>query len=365
MPLVLQAPQASHLVAVADKIDLRAAGFTPIEKDTKGKAFRSYLFSIHVPGCTAEQVAPFRFSDLRRLHHDKGWNAWAGFPSRHVFRDMNKEKNSERRSSELAAYLCSLLNSADEEAGGTICLDDQLHTFIGCSPTLASGLAVVGRARAARLAAIMQQQRDDRDFAQGVNRVSPLPGQTVTIFYPRELKFQLRTRGFSRREEVHIMGPGKLEWFRMQQVSPIFSSRDTQVISNLAGEPVLALHRLFRPGVWEYRLERITAGMVQVPMCLVTRLGHGDFRETYVIGLLASGFGQRMVCQGTWTKDFAFHLDGTEACRVRHHFGDLYDVTIQPQRDVLLFLGVACAIDHIEHEIEEAKTAREAQEDGA
>jgi len=122
------------------------------------------------------------------------------------------------------------------------------------------------------------------------------------------------------------------------------------------------MHRMFRPGVWEYRLERITAGMVPVPMCVVSRTGWGEIYETYMVQMLTSGLGQALIVKGTWGRDFVFSLDGSEACRVKHLWSDAYNVTVQPQRDVLLFLGIACAIDHIEHEIQQAKREREALE---
>jgi uncharacterized protein YxjI len=34
-------------------------------------------------------------------------------------------------------------------------------------------------------------------------------------------------------------------------------------------------------------------------------------------------------------------------------FADTYDVVIAPQMDVLLYLGIATAIDRIHHEVEE------------
>jgi len=155
--------------------------------------------------------------------------------------------------------------------------------------------------------------------------------------------------------QLAIKGPGGLEWFEMLRASSVFSLLDSEVVANLSGEPLLALHRQFRWMHYEYNLERITQGGGRVRLCSITREPQFFAAPTYTIQLFAPSFGGRITCQGRWLQNFVLIQDGVQACTVRKRpwsIPECYDVVIAPQRDVLLFLGLACAIDQIHHEIE-------------
>merc|ERR1740121_3017305 len=106
---------------------------------------------------------------------------------------------------------------------------------------------------------------------------------------------------------------------------------DTEVIANTAGEPLLALHRQFRWMHYEYRLERVTASMQSLPLCLVTREPQMFAPGTYTVQMLAPSFGGPIACQGRWFEDFVLYQDGQVACRVARRpwsFPECYDVII-------------------------------------
>ena len=46
---------------------------------------------------------------------------------------------------------------------------------------------------------------------------------------------------------------------------------------------------------------------------------------------------------------------GQKLCKEIFSFTDKYHVTIAPNADVLLYIGIACAIDRIHHEVEDAR----------
>ncbi|CAK0829135.1 unnamed protein product [Prorocentrum cordatum] len=236
---------------------------------------------------------------------------------------------------------------------------------VPADPALAEVLQAVGRARredhqrrlqeqAAQLAAIRQQQLTDRDFAQRVNH----QGTALTMFYPRRLSFELRAKMFSWRDQVNITGPGGFDWFCMLRASSLFSLRDTEVIANLSGEPLLALHRQFSWMHYRYRLERVGLAGLRMPLCSITRHNNLFSAVQYDIQMEAMTFGGMIHCQGQWFEDFVLYQGGGPACRIKKRpwtFPEVYDVTIEQGYDVLLLLGIACAIDHIHHEVEESR----------
>lgn len=367
-PAALAAYVATPLVqdAGAGAVSVRAEGFTdPIHEG--GKPHRDYFFVISI-GVISERVQ-CRFSDLRR---EFSCVQGVDFPSRYFFSDMNTPANARSRSSELHHYLQQVLNMTDLQSGGQVTLNPSVHSVLKLSPSLAQAMANVGAARATALQlrleaeeaarrAIRAQQMADADFAQRVNHMAAAPGQAVTMLFPRQLNFELRNKMFSWRDQVKINGPGGIEWFSMLRASSIFSMLDTEVIATLSGEPLLALHRQFRWMHYEYRLERLGAGQIRVPLCVVTREWQFFGPATYNVVLLGPSFGGAITCQGRWLEDFVLYQQGMPASTVRRRrfsIPECYDVTIEPNRDVLLFLGVACAIDHIHHEIEEQERRR-------
>jgi len=354
--------EAPPLTTAQGNVEVCTAGFSDPVQGVDGKQHRLYHFATSAAGVS--ELLSCRFSALRDFHitlSPRGLD----FPSRYVFRDMNKECNARIRSQELLQYLQMLLNSVDVAMAGQVTMSHMLHQSLSCSPAMAAGLMALGGARqlaeqqrqqaqAARLAEIRRQQIADRDFAQNVNHM----GMALTMLFPRQLNFQLRTNMFSWRDSVRVQGPGDLDWFSMLRTSPLFSLGDTEVIANLAGEPMLALHRQFRFMHYEYRLERTGLGMMRIPLCVITRYHQLFAPATYAIQMLTPSFGGNIVCEGRWFEDFALYQNGIPACRISRRvwsFPECYDVCIEPNCDVLLFLGLACAIDHIHHEIEKRR----------
>jgi len=331
-----------------------------------------YRFVIRAAG--VQEAVAFRYSALRAMHRlveppD------CQFPSRYIFSDMKTEANAATRSHELNAYLWTLLNKADAFLGGAITTNERIHQTLCCSPSLTAALTAVGSERqqeaarlrqeaAAKAAAIRKQQLADRDFAQLVNhQQASAPGLPVTMVCPRALCFQLKNRMFSWRDAVDITGPGDLPWFKMTRSTPLFSFRDTQVITNLAGEPLLVLKKQFRWMHYEYRLERVTRNAELVPLAVITREPQFLFTAaTYSIQLNTEHSAGQIGCEGRWRDRFTFsEKQGVPSCVVNWRgpfsWRDTFDVAVEANKDVLLYVGIACAIDHIHHEIEKSRAA--------
>jgi len=232
------------------------------------------------------------------------------------------------------------------------------------------------RAReAARLAAIAQQQRDDCAFAQTFNSLvaySNLPaGGLSTITFPREQTFELRNRmwGFG---DALLRGPGGHPWFQMVRTNPsLFGElfRNCHFcISTMAGEPLLVLQERFSWMNYQYDLFRIDPRTQQhVPVCRIVRewtlFAATDVYTVSLFGPTAHG-GSGVRCHGRWPNQFTLSVDGLAmpAASVNKQFlslTDTYHVRIAPRMDVLLFLGIACAIDRIHHEVEDERRRRE------
>jgi len=365
------APVAAAQVAAAPmRVEIQIEG-SEVLFSGSGKYHRIFRFVISAAG--VKEAIEFRYSDLRAMHLQVG-PPDCGFPSRHIFRNMNTKANAATRSSELHTYLWTLLNTADALLGGAITTNAQIHRALCCSPSLAAALTAVGSERqqkaarlqqeaAAKAAAIRQQQLADRDFAQLVNHQQPsVPGLPVTMVCPRALTFQLKNRMFSWRDAVDVTGPGGLPWFKMVRSTPLFLFRDTQVITNLAGEPLLVLKKQFRWMHYEYRLERVTRNAELVPLAVITREPQFLSAATYAIQLNSQHSAGQIGCQGRWRDRFTFYekhgVPGVPSCVVNWRgifsLRDTFDVAVEANTDVLLYMGIACAIDHIHHEIEKA-----------
>ena len=70
----------------------------------------------------------------------------------------------------------------------------------------------------------------------------------------------------------------------------------------------------------------------------------------------------QVTCYGSWPAQFSLTANGVLVCRVEKQIfslTDKYHVHISPNTDCLLFLGIACAIDRIHHEVEDERQRRE------
>ena len=70
---------------------------------------------------------------------------------------------------------------------------------------------------------------------------------------------------------------------------------------------------------------------------------------------------QRAAGHGRWPSQFTLHVNGAVAATVDKQLfrlTDTYHVDIAAGADVLLYLGIACAIDRIHHEVEDERARR-------
>merc|ERR1711865_951591 len=75
--------------------------------------------------------------------------------------------------------------------------------------------------------------------------------------------------------------------------------------------------------------------------------------------------GLAISCQGTWPSQFSLHQMGpggsicaATVSKKLFAWSDTYDIQLAPGTDVLLYLGIAVAIDRIPHEVEEKHRSR-------
>ena len=352
----------------------------PLMNQGVGKPYREYELLIAVGGASHTIRARYSLLDAALSSYATGTAVWP----RDIFSALSdythNDANVRQRGEGLRAYLQSLLNQDD---GGTIVGDRSLHAALKIadgSPIKAALVAVAdGRraaveaaraAEAARLAAIAKQQRDDCAFAQTFNSVlaysNLAPGALSTISFPRPLSFELRNK-FWGWGDATLKGPGGLPWFKMTRTNPslfgeMFKNANF-VITTMAGEPLLILQENFRWMNYEYDLYRVDPRSgARVPVCRIVRQWT-LFRITdqYEITHFNHFVTGHVVCQGRWPNQFSLAANGVLAARVDKQLfslTDKYHVHVSSNTDVLLFLGIACAIDRIHHEVEDERERR-------
>jgi len=193
------------------------------------------------------------------------------------------------------------------------------------------------------------------------------PGAITTITFPRQIDFELRNK-FWGWGDAQIKGPGGLPWFLMIRSNPsVFGElfRNAHfTITTMSREPLLVLQENFRWMNYEYDLLRIDSRTrAHVPVCRVLRQWTPfDPRDHYVIQHFNNvGINGPVMCSGSWLNTFTLTAGGVLAAHVDKKlfsFTDTYRVRVTPQMDVLLFIGIACAIDRIHHEVEDEKERR-------
>merc|ERR1711920_20872 len=86
-------------------------------------------------------------------------------------------------------------------------------------------------------------------------------------------------------------------------------------------------------------------GATGLPFCVVTRELSMFAPATYTVRMLTLRCGGTVTCTGKWPEDLALFQNGVPACHIRRRawgYPDCHDVIVEPQHDVLLFLGIAC-----------------------
>jgi len=125
----------------------------------------------------------------------------------------------------------------------------------------------------------------------------------------------------------------------------------------------MLLQERFRWASYEYDLFRIDPRTGQpIPVCKILReWGANLFQITdqYSVQLFPAAAAHCVVhCQGRWPNQFSLSVNGRPAATVSKEmfsFTDQYQISMAPNVDVLLFIGIACGIDRIHHEVEEKR----------
>jgi len=324
------------------------------------KPFREFELTISTGG--VEHSMRARFSALERglaqfataeIHWPREWFSFL----RDYVRD---EVNVRRRGEGIRHFLQEVLNARDR---GSVIGDPRLHDALQIATGSGMHAALVDIS-----AAIAQQQVEDVYTAQTFNSVVAYSGSRLgslpTITFPRPQKFELRNR-FGGWGDATIKGPGGHGWFRLCRSNPsLFGElfKDAHfTITTMAGEPLLAMQENFRWRNYEYDLFRIDPRTrAHISICRIVRqsslIAHTD---QYVIQHVNHLGGPGHVeCSGRWPYRFSLRTGGGLAAQVKKQFSpltDTYEVEVAPNMDCLLFLGIACAIDRIHHEVEDAR----------
>jgi len=146
-------------------------------------------------------------------------------------------------------------------------------------------------------------------------------------------------------------------------------------INNMSGQPLLALnqHDFTKPGVQSSRMNE-KRGMTLsrfdlsssspdtiVPICMITRnyckLTIHNRYEVELVGPTALNYDPAnrpfsIDCKGHWPKSFTFNAthSGEQLANVKKTMANKWQLHVSAGEDILLFLGIACAIDFMSHE---------------
>lgn len=362
------APVQTAPVAIdSTRVDVIFAG-APANHDGR----REYTFTLYV-----DTVPIHQFSDTYSVLRKRCKPILGHFPSRHLLQNYTtNEVNVAQRGQELRIFFQQLLNQQDE---GRLLREQRLHAALAMnSQDVVESLLRVAAARksaadaararaAAERAAIEQQQLADCRHAQEFNQLvaysNIAPGQLSTIAFPRQQRFELRNKWWGW-GDANIKGPGGHPWFMMQRTNAsIFGEmfKNAQFsICTMRGEPLMLLQENFRWASYEYDLFRIDPRNNQpIPVCKILREWGANFltvTDQFHVQLFPAAAAHGAVqCSGRWPNQFTLGLNGMPVATVDKEMftiSDKYHVSFAPNVDVLLFIGIACAIDRIHHEVE-------------
>eukprot|EP01044_Picomonas_judraskeda_P013036 COSAG03_NODE_1929_length_3349_cov_1.556615_2_plen_267_part_00 len=262
-------------------------------------------------------------------------------------------------------------------------LSPQVHQAFGFPPHVVQGMVSIGQARqqAAQAAAEAERARiaaerailvADQQYAQTVQSLPCPPGSAAPLVYQKQLQFQLKNSIFSL-GDANIKGPGDLPYFRVLRRggtaswSGLWSGllRNCQFsLGTLANEPLVFLQEEFELCTYRYSIYRTTPQGQQLLVCSIVRKVLASFltaNDQYDITLPTQP-GIKITCTGSWPNNFVLTQAGPTgvfaAATVSKKFlafAGTYDVVIEPHMDVLLYLGIATAIDRIHHEVEQRR----------
>jgi len=138
------------------------------------------------------------------------------------------------------------------------------------------------------------------------------------------------------------------------------------VINNMSGEPLLYMKEHTYAGMGGRAMELCRVdpsapnpAMTAVPICRIIRKGckltmHNRY-EVQLLGQTANNYSSSIDCNGNWPKSFTFEAGGTKLASVDKSGVKKWKLDVSAGGDVLLFIGIACAIDRMSHESKQRK----------
>lgn len=216
----------------------------------------------------------------------------------------------------------------------------------------------------------MQQHRRDRNKAQKFNSIA-LSAEDSILAYRHKQQFQLRHRSWKECEvSAKIYGPDGRPWFELARTGDISAAAlfkaDQFAICTLSGENIMLLQETLHSDRYEYLLFRVHGQTRhQDPICRVIY----DLRKNscwtiggdkeFDIKLNITGDTDKVHCSGPSEKR-TLQVQGHKCAVLEKPLCSCtgkYNITIGANTDVLLFLGIACAIDRVEREVDSKRTA--------
>ena len=337
-----------------------------------------YTFGIVLHGAVLCEFGG-RYSNLLLLHTNAlgGYASRVGarFPPKSLLADMKKNAaNIHRRSSELAAYFQRLLaypNTGNPELLAILSVPPLAQQQLGqLAATVAAELAAQEAAARASAEAAARELQSDAQLAQSANQLSAFGGSVgigapPSLAYGKPMMFQLRTRVWSSNITVH--GPGGLPYFQFcrtdaNMFSGLFRNASFHMCT-LSGEPLLVLQEQFSWLSYVYIIHRfVPQTNTLIHLCTVRGV-HSMMGDTYAVEMAPALAGSVHIgVTGAWparsvlTQSSLGGPGAVQACvveRIIMSMQEQYRVSLAPGSDVLLYLGIAAAIDRIHHEIEE------------
>ena len=135
----------------------------------------------------------------------------------------------------------------------------------------------------------------------------------------------------------------------------IFKNREL-VINNMSGEPTLSMKEHAYGSGHAMELCRVdptapNPAMTAVPIYRIVckRCKHTlhNRYEVQLLGETAMNCSSSIQCKGNWPKSFTFEASGKELATVDKIIGNKWQLNVSAGGDVLLFIGITCAIDRM------------------
>mmetsp|Transcript_30507 Transcript_30507/g.32876 ORF Transcript_30507/g.32876 Transcript_30507/m.32876 type:complete len:230 (+) Transcript_30507:52-741(+) len=192
--------------------------------------------------------------------------------------------------------------------------------------------------------------------------VEPVVKQEV-MTYGEPTEFLIKNNWFGGgNAEITSNGEAVFQMIRMGG-SVLFKNCEL-VINNISGEPILSMKEHTYGSGRAMELCRVdpsspNPAMTAVPICRVVRNNckltlHNRY-EVQLLGQTAENYSSSVDCNGNWPKSFTFEASGKELATVQKSSPKNWKLNVSAGGDVLLFIGIACAIDRMSHESKQRK----------